>query len=442
MKSSEPQSPLTKIPINPNQQNPLMASTSFLPSTPYLMGAGLPVPPHLAHLPQAPNQVSTQLYSETNHQSIKLNLLVLSLTHSPTPSGQEPQQMDQKAKKWVRFQQKKFGEKQVKTSFVDTSKQEMPPERCGEQNCTVQLSYDMIGYNGIKILVNKTLSKFIEQVDGGDLILNKGDKEKPKSKHSRNKEGRFLSNKGSEDEDHDGYQGLDLVLKLLERYQITLEKVGLQEFIKKHLTSPFPTTGSWMSFGSKILPILLRFLQMIIIPRDMRGAAEQGNVYLQVLMVCCGLQIVNWSWMLVRCNPKIEIWDGPRSGTGKVEGSGGFCAKDVVLARREAALFGLEKIGIRRNNSSRISCGSSRKSRKEESAKVVSVVDGILEIIRAKEKTGYKDRIRKGFKGLEQDKDNTRKKERTDRIQDKEDIGLQEKEAEKWSRTEEQSIVD
>ncbi|CAH7681658.1 hypothetical protein PPACK8108_LOCUS14288 [Phakopsora pachyrhizi] len=56
---------------------------------------------------------------------------------------------------------------------------------------------------------------------------------------------------------------------------------------------------------------------------------------------------------------EIEIWDGPQSGTGKVEGSGGFFAKDVVLARREAALFGLEKISIRRNNSSRISGGSS-----------------------------------------------------------------------------------
>ncbi|KAI8459788.1 hypothetical protein BY996DRAFT_6767362, partial [Phakopsora pachyrhizi] len=54
----------------------------------------------------------------------------------------------------------------------------------------------MIGYNGIEILVNKTLSKVMEQVDGDNLILTKGDKEKPKSKHSSNKEGRLLSNKG------------------------------------------------------------------------------------------------------------------------------------------------------------------------------------------------------------------------------------------------------
>ncbi|KAI8458237.1 hypothetical protein BY996DRAFT_6861100, partial [Phakopsora pachyrhizi] len=54
----------------------------------------------------------------------------------------------------------------------------------------------MIGYNGIKILVDKTLSKVMEQVDGGNLILNKGEKEKPKSKHSSNKKGKLLSNKG------------------------------------------------------------------------------------------------------------------------------------------------------------------------------------------------------------------------------------------------------
>ena len=39
------------------------------------------------------------------------------------------EELDLKAKKWTQFQQRKYGDKQVKTSFVDTGKQEMPPER-------------------------------------------------------------------------------------------------------------------------------------------------------------------------------------------------------------------------------------------------------------------------------------------------------------------------
>ncbi|KAI8451255.1 hypothetical protein BY996DRAFT_6562712 [Phakopsora pachyrhizi] len=63
----------------------------------------------------------------------KISLFSHSLTHSPTPSGQEHQQMaqeqlDQKTKKWVQLQQQKFGDKKVKRSFVDTGKQEMTPE--------------------------------------------------------------------------------------------------------------------------------------------------------------------------------------------------------------------------------------------------------------------------------------------------------------------------
>ncbi|KAH9819414.1 maintenance of telomere capping protein 1 [Melampsora americana] len=46
----------------------------------------------------------------------------------------------------------------------------------------VQLSYDMIGYDGIETLVYKSLSKIMEQVEGGDLVLNKGEEEKPKER--------------------------------------------------------------------------------------------------------------------------------------------------------------------------------------------------------------------------------------------------------------------
>ncbi|KNZ47609.1 hypothetical protein VP01_628g6 [Puccinia sorghi] len=48
----------------------------------------------------------------------------------------------------------------------------------------VQLSYDMVGYDGIEDLVYRSLSKVMEQVDGGDLILNKGDEERPKPSES------------------------------------------------------------------------------------------------------------------------------------------------------------------------------------------------------------------------------------------------------------------
>ncbi|CAH7666993.1 hypothetical protein PPACK8108_LOCUS1364 [Phakopsora pachyrhizi] len=140
----------------------------------------------------------------------------------------------------------------------------------------------MLGYNGIKILVNKALSKVMEQVDGCDLILNKGEKEKTKSKHSSNKEGRLLSNKGLDDDE----ERLDWVLKVLERYQITLEKVGSQQVAGVHQEAPD------FSFADYL------FLDVIWLK--------------DVLMVCCGPQIVNWSWVLVRCNPKSrktsELW--------------------------------------------------------------------------------------------------------------------------------------
>ncbi|CAH7686881.1 hypothetical protein PPACK8108_LOCUS21588 [Phakopsora pachyrhizi] len=132
---------------------------------------------------------------------------------------------------------------------------------------------------------------------------------------------------------------------------------------------------------------------------------------------------------------EIEIWDGPWSGTGKVEGSGGSCANDVVLARHEAALFGLEKIGIRRNNSSRVLTGA-RKSQKEESAGVVSVVDGILEMIRAQVKIWGLPVIGMDVWPKRPEMElGTDKRTEEQRIQDKEDIGLQGKEADEDKRT-------
>lgn len=44
----------------------------------------------------------------------------------------------------------------------------------------VNLSHDMIGYDGVETLVYRGLAKIMDQIEGGTLIVNKGDEEKPK----------------------------------------------------------------------------------------------------------------------------------------------------------------------------------------------------------------------------------------------------------------------
>ncbi|KAK0233365.1 maintenance of telomere capping protein 1 [Armillaria fumosa] len=44
----------------------------------------------------------------------------------------------------------------------------------------VWLSHDMTGYDGVESLVYRSLARIMEQVDGGDLIVNKGNESRPK----------------------------------------------------------------------------------------------------------------------------------------------------------------------------------------------------------------------------------------------------------------------
>ncbi|KAH9937436.1 maintenance of telomere capping protein 1 [Fomitopsis serialis] len=44
----------------------------------------------------------------------------------------------------------------------------------------VWLSHDMAGYDGVESLVYRALSRIMEQVEGGDLVVNRGDESRPK----------------------------------------------------------------------------------------------------------------------------------------------------------------------------------------------------------------------------------------------------------------------
>ncbi|WAQ81207.1 hypothetical protein PtA15_1A547 [Puccinia triticina] len=100
------QPPPSVPPNNHNLNHPLpvppaSSSSSFVPAPPHIAPHGLPAPPHLSGMPPVSYQEPAQMTQE---------------------------ELDAKAKKWTQFQQRKYGDKQVKTSFVDTGKQEMPPE--------------------------------------------------------------------------------------------------------------------------------------------------------------------------------------------------------------------------------------------------------------------------------------------------------------------------
>lgn len=100
----------------------------------------------------------------------------------------------------------------------------------------VQLSYDMIGYDGIETLVYRSLSKIMEQVDRGDLVLNKGEEEKPKER-------------SSDDPERD----LQAVNGMTEGYKLAL--ANLEQMIKRKTQKEEQTSKDLDPSTSQELPI-------------------------------------------------------------------------------------------------------------------------------------------------------------------------------------------
>lgn len=103
----------------------------------------------------------------------------------------------------------------------------------------VQLSYDMVGYDGIETLVYRSLSKVMEQVDGGELILNKGDEERAKTPEQGEPERDLQAVEGM-------LEGYKLALANLEQVikRKESQKAESVEDPKKTEDTPLPTESS------------------------------------------------------------------------------------------------------------------------------------------------------------------------------------------------------
>ncbi|TFY65794.1 hypothetical protein EVG20_g5291 [Dentipellis fragilis] len=98
----------------------------------------------------------------------------------------------------------------------------------------VWLSHDMKGFEGIESLVYNALTRIMEQVEGGDLIVNKGNESKPKEESNDSKR------------DINAVEGLEAALKLAHANIEELIKTNASPAPSQPTSAQNPTTVSYV----------------------------------------------------------------------------------------------------------------------------------------------------------------------------------------------------
>jgi len=163
----------------------------------------------------------------------------------------------------------------------------------------VWLSHDMRGYDGVETLVYRALARIMEQVEGGDLIVNRGEESRPKDTSSDSAR------------DMNAVEGYDAAYKLAQ--------VELDEIIKKNMkptpledpTNPSPTTYSHVYL--RIQPFIAQYNlpQQATIPSSTLSAPVPAHSNLQFIIHLSDPwhQLVHTTITQAVPANLLEIWD-------------------------------------------------------------------------------------------------------------------------------------
>ncbi|EMD41670.1 hypothetical protein CERSUDRAFT_110242 [Gelatoporia subvermispora B] len=97
----------------------------------------------------------------------------------------------------------------------------------------VWLSHDMQGYEGVESLVYRALSRIMEQVEGGDLVVNRGDESRPRDSSDKKRE-------------LNAVEGLEAAIKLAQANLDELIKQNAMPATAHVSTAQNPTTFSYV----------------------------------------------------------------------------------------------------------------------------------------------------------------------------------------------------
>ncbi|KAF8140030.1 maintenance of telomere capping protein 1 [Boletus edulis] len=155
----------------------------------------------------------------------------------------------------------------------------------------VWLSHDMQGYDGIETLVYRSLARIMEQVEGGDLIVNRGEESRPKDSSNSVRELNVV----------DGYEAA-----------LKLAQANLDELIKSQpKVSKRVSSADNPVIHSLVYIRIQPFTQSYSLPQLTQTPSDAANTYLQFILHLADPEHQLARTTITQAIPAgwLEVWD-------------------------------------------------------------------------------------------------------------------------------------
>jgi hypothetical protein len=160
----------------------------------------------------------------------------------------------------------------------------------------VWLSHDMRGYDGIETLVYRALARIMEQVEGGDLIVNRGEESRPRET-------------GSGPRDINPVEGYEAAFKLAQANLDELIKHNSKPTKERSSVNPSPTTYSYVYL--RVQPFMATFTLPDKADAESTSAVSLTQSNLQFILHLSDPehQLVHSTVTQAVPGPWLELWD-------------------------------------------------------------------------------------------------------------------------------------
>ncbi|RPD63202.1 hypothetical protein L226DRAFT_527995 [Lentinus tigrinus ALCF2SS1-7] len=158
----------------------------------------------------------------------------------------------------------------------------------------VWLSHDMQGYDGIESLVYRALSRIMEQVEGGDLVVNRGDESRPRDATDTKRE-------------LNAVEGYDAALKLAQANLEELMKRNVKPEQPPASSAQNPTTYSYVYL--RVQPFTTTYALPQLPGADATDGATQSSLQFLICLSDPHHNLIHSTITQAVPHKWVELWD-------------------------------------------------------------------------------------------------------------------------------------